>query len=180
MRAVPLGARTRVPAIKELRKEAPVRVRHTEAASTALDAELLDVERAVPGWRSVSFWWPQQGRRLMFIADRSDGGHPESQVRISCIAERSGKIEVQATLFAAEPRGQRWRAWVRFIHTGEAGGVTGEAIALLSALDGCTLVVTGLLARMASRKRLLADSTFQISSATVHLLSRPCRYSIKR
>ncbi len=45
--------------------------------------------------------------------------------------------------FAALSRGQRWRAWVRFTHTGEAGGWWGETLATLTASGAIVLSLTG-------------------------------------
>ena len=41
-------------------------------------------------------------------------------------------------------RGQRWRLWARFAHTGEPGGLTGQVIAGLASAAGALLVYTGL------------------------------------
>ena len=38
---------------------------------------------------------------------------------------------------------QRVRSWTRFLHTGEALGALGQAVAALASLGGCVLVYTG-------------------------------------
>jgi hypothetical protein len=46
--------------------------------------------------------------------------------------------------YAATSRGQKWRGWVRFGHTGELGGVAGQSLAAAASLGGVVLVWTGL------------------------------------
>jgi uncharacterized iron-regulated membrane protein len=41
-------------------------------------------------------------------------------------------------------RGQKWRGWVRFGHTGELGGVIGQTLAGVASFGGVVLVWTGL------------------------------------
>jgi uncharacterized iron-regulated membrane protein len=45
---------------------------------------------------------------------------------------------------AAQSRGQQARVWLRFVHTGEQYGLTGQTIASISSLAACFLVYTGL------------------------------------
>jgi len=46
--------------------------------------------------------------------------------------------------YADQDRGRRARSWLRFLHTGEALGIAGQAIAGLASLGGAMLVWTGL------------------------------------
>jgi uncharacterized iron-regulated membrane protein len=46
--------------------------------------------------------------------------------------------------FADGSLGQRLRAFVRFGHTGEYGGLLGQTIAAIASLGACVLVYTGL------------------------------------
>ena len=46
--------------------------------------------------------------------------------------------------FAGQNMGRRLRAWVRPLHTGEAAGLVGQAIAFLASAGGTMLVWTGL------------------------------------
>ena len=45
--------------------------------------------------------------------------------------------------YAAMPAGRKAIGWLRFIHTGEAFGVTGQTIAGLASLGGVMLAWTG-------------------------------------
>jgi len=46
--------------------------------------------------------------------------------------------------YDASSRGQRWRGWVRFGHTGELGGLPGQIVAGAACVGGALLVWTGL------------------------------------
>jgi uncharacterized iron-regulated membrane protein len=46
--------------------------------------------------------------------------------------------------FAGQNSGRKLRTWMRFLHTGEAGGVIGQALAALGSAGGVVLVCTGL------------------------------------
>ena len=46
--------------------------------------------------------------------------------------------------FEDQTPGRRLRSWLRFIHTGEAGGLAGQAIAGLASGGAVLLVYTGL------------------------------------
>jgi uncharacterized iron-regulated membrane protein len=46
--------------------------------------------------------------------------------------------------YAASSRGQKVRGWMRFAHTGELFGLTGQVIAGLACVGGAFLVYTGL------------------------------------
>jgi len=56
--------------------------------------------------------------------------------------------------FAELSRGQQWRSWVRFIHTGEAGGWWGQTAAMVTALGAIMLSITGFLLFFARLRRL--------------------------
>jgi uncharacterized iron-regulated membrane protein len=52
--------------------------------------------------------------------------------------------------------GQKLRAWLRWVHTGEAGGLAGQSIAALASAGAAVLAITGLLLagrRLAGRYR---------------------------
>ena len=48
------------------------------------------------------------------------------------------------TLQRSNNAGRRLRSWIRFSHTGEAGGIPGETIAALASLGACFLAWTGI------------------------------------
>jgi uncharacterized iron-regulated membrane protein len=59
------------------------------------------------------------------------------------IVDRSGKV-VDWVRFEKMSPGRRLRTWIRFTHTGEAGGWLGQTIAALASLGGVVLVWTGI------------------------------------
>lgn len=107
-----------------------------------LDEAFAQATNGIDGWRSASLWLAHRQTGLAFAVDRSEGGHPEKSELIT-LDPLSLRV-VHKEPFAALSRGQRWRRWVRFIHTGEAGGWWGEGLALISALGAVVLAVTGL------------------------------------
>ena len=61
--------------------------------------------------------------------DRADGGHPDEREQV--VMDPKTLQVLRREPFAAMSRGQRWRSWVRFTHTSEAGGWWGETLALV-------------------------------------------------
>ena len=59
------------------------------------------------------------------------------------VSGRSGTV-VRWEPYASASRGQRWRLWARFAHTGEVGGLAGQLAAGLASAVGALLVYTGL------------------------------------
>ena len=99
--------------------------------------------RAVAGaTQMISVRLPSGGPGLNLTVDRGDGGHPDMREQV---VVNTKTLVARREPFAAMTRGQRWRAWVRFTHTGEAGGWWGETLALLAACGAILLSVTGLL-----------------------------------
>jgi uncharacterized iron-regulated membrane protein len=78
---------------------------------------------------------------MNFTVDRSEGGHPDKREQVSVDAKTLALLHREP--FTALSRGQRWRSWVRFTHTGEAGGWWGESLALISACGAALLSITG-------------------------------------
>jgi uncharacterized iron-regulated membrane protein len=118
--------------------------RHAPGASTLpnhLEQAFAQATNGIQGWQSASLRLPAGGRGLTFTVDQSEGGHPEKreQVLIDPITLRVLHQEP----FADLSRGQQWRSWVRFVHTGEAGGWWGETLAVLTACGAIVLTLTG-------------------------------------
>jgi uncharacterized iron-regulated membrane protein len=51
---------------------------------------------------------------------------------------------VEHKTWAAQEAGQQARSWLRWIHTGEAGGIPGQLVAMLASAAAVVLVYTGL------------------------------------
>lgn len=65
---------------------------------------------------------------------------PRSQLVLDPVAAEVVKWEP----FAGQNMGRRLRAWVRPLHTSEAGGFLGQTIAFLASAGGAVLVWTGI------------------------------------
>jgi uncharacterized iron-regulated membrane protein len=133
------------------RSPVPVRVpenanpgRHgkvVRALPDRLDEAFMEATRGVEDWQSASLRVPTGNGALNFVVDRSEGGHPEKREQVSI--DPKTLVVLHRENFGALSRGQRWRSWVRFVHTGEAGGWWGESVALISACGAIMLSVTG-------------------------------------
>ncbi len=105
--------------------------------------EAFDAATAnISSWRSATLRLRGDLTELRITVDHSDGGHPDKRDQI---AVNPKTLQVVSSMpFQSLDRGQRWRSWVRFTHTGEAGGWLGETLALLTAVVSCALALTGL------------------------------------
>ncbi len=107
-----------------------------------LDEAFAQATKGIGDWQSASLRLPAARNGLNFSIDRSKGGHPEKREMI--IVDGASLRVLRREPFALQSRGQQWRAWVRFLHTGEAGGWLGESVALASASGAIVLALTGL------------------------------------
>jgi uncharacterized iron-regulated membrane protein len=101
------------------------------------------VGRQIPGWRSITLRAAPGGRgALAFTVDTGDGGRPDQKTQLT-LNPRTGET-VRVEPFSSYSAGRRLRGWLRFLHTGEAGGLAGESIAGLASMGGALLVWTGI------------------------------------
>jgi uncharacterized iron-regulated membrane protein len=119
-----------------------------------LESLLTKAESQFPGWRSVSFRLPQADpASLLLTVDRGNGGQPGKRTQVT-LDRSTGAVLSQES---ATPR-----AWNRFIHTGEAGGLVGQIVATLASLGGILLVWTGL--SLALRRLFKASRRFRLAA----------------
>lgn len=110
--------------------------------ATKINGALTKVAEASPGWRTISVRVPAGNGPLTFTVDRAHRGRPD--LRTSVVID-AATGEVQRTeKFETLPLGRRLRTWLRWIHTGEAGGVAGQTIAGLASAGGAVLTWTGI------------------------------------
>ncbi|MGH7365823.1 MAG: PepSY-associated TM helix domain-containing protein [Candidatus Rokuibacteriota bacterium] len=118
-------------------------------APASLDTLWARAERQVPGWVAISARLPQRadGPVTFFIQEPAGwqqpaGWHPtpRSQLVLDPFTAEVVKWEP----FAGQRLGRRLRAWVRPLHTGEAAGLVGQAIAFAASAGGAMLVWTGI------------------------------------
>lgn len=79
---------------------------------------------------------------MTFIFNQDNGDRP--QFRDQLILDSATGRVIRWEQFDQQTRGRRWRLWVRFLHTGEALGMVGQAIAGLASAGGALLAWSGL------------------------------------
>ncbi len=108
----------------------------------SLDVLWARAERQVPGWVLISLRVPARpDGPVSFLIQEPTGWHPmpRSQLTLDPVTAEVVRWEP----FAGQSLGRRLRSWVRPLHTGEAGGPAGQAIALVASGGGAVLVWTG-------------------------------------
>jgi len=123
------------------------------ASPTHLDEAFAEATRGVQDWQTATLRLPTGEKAMSFTVDRSEGGHPDKREQVSVDARTL--LVLHREPFTALSRGQRWRSWVRFAHTGEAGGWWGESLALMSACGAMLLSVTGVVLSFDRMRRWL-------------------------
>ena len=108
-----------------------------------LDQLWARAEQQMPTWRTITMRLPD--RRSAPVAftltdTRSWNAFARSQLTLDA---SSGDV-TRWEPYDKTTRGQKWRGWVRFGHTGELGGITGQTLAGAASLGGVMLVWTGL------------------------------------
>jgi uncharacterized iron-regulated membrane protein len=127
----------------------PVEARSPERRSegggidlAGLDALWAVALARVPDWQSVTLRLPAgDAKEVTFQIASGHRGRPDLRSHL-ILDRRSGAVEEWET-FASQGLGRRLRAWGRWVHTGEAGGVFGQAIAGLASAGAVVLVWTG-------------------------------------
>jgi uncharacterized iron-regulated membrane protein len=140
-----------------------------EVSLEGLDALLARAETQVDGWRTISMRVPQSGGEpVSFAIDQGSGGQPQLRSTLT-LDPRTAAVVGWDTFNDGTP-GRRLRSWLRFIHTGEAGGIAGQTIAGIVSGGAVFLVYTGLaltLRRFAAwvrRKRARATERVLVES----------------
>ncbi|MCW1923199.1 PepSY domain-containing protein [Luteolibacter arcticus] len=112
-------------------------------STTGWNAAFATVQGRSPGWQSIQFQFPQGGgKEGVFQVFHSHRGRPDLR-QVVTVDLASGEVR-KVERFEDQSAGRRWRTWIRWIHTGEAGGWAGQLLAGLSAVAAITLVWTGL------------------------------------
>ena len=120
-------------------RDAPPRPSSTDG----LDALWARAQSQVEGWRSITVRLPLPSKGpVTFTIDRGTGTRPD--LRAQLVLDRTTGDIVRWEPYASQSRGRRWRTWVRWTHTGEAGGVVGQAIAAVASAGAMVLAGTGL------------------------------------
>lgn len=100
-------------------------------------------EQQIPGWQTITLRLPNNAEApVAFTIDQGYAGQPHKRGQLT-LNRQSGEI-VKWEPFASFTKGRQLRSILRFAHTGEIGGLTGQTIAGLVTLGSVFLVWTGL------------------------------------
>jgi uncharacterized iron-regulated membrane protein len=100
---------------------------------------------------------------MIFTIDTGSGGRPDQRAQLTLNARTAELVRWEP--FSSNNAGRRLRAWFRFLHTGEAGGIAGQTVAGIVTAGAAMLVWTGIFlafrrlfsCRKRSKKQLSAD-----------------------
>jgi uncharacterized iron-regulated membrane protein len=107
------------------------------------DALFARAEQQLPTWQTVTMRLPEQPRAPVSFT-MNDTRYWNSFARSQLTLNAATGDVVRWEPYAENTRGQKWRGWVRFGHTGELGGIVGQSLAGIACLGGVVLVWTGL------------------------------------
>jgi uncharacterized iron-regulated membrane protein len=108
-----------------------------------VDRLWANAEQQLPTWQTVTMRLPDRPRAPVSFT-MNDARHWNSFARSQLTLDAATGDVVRWEPYAGQSRGQKWRGWVRFAHTGELGGIVGQALAGIASLGGVVLVWTGL------------------------------------
>jgi uncharacterized iron-regulated membrane protein len=107
-----------------------------------IDAIVSDMQQKSEGWKSISFQLPTAADKMIaFTVEKGSGGQPQLRSTVT-VEKASGKI-IKSEGFDTMDPGLRARLWMRFVHTGEYYGISGQTIAGIASAAGIVLVWTG-------------------------------------
>jgi uncharacterized iron-regulated membrane protein len=108
-----------------------------------VDTLFARAEQQAEGWKTITLTMPDSNSKpVIFLIDQGMGGQPH--LRSTLTLDRQTAEVVKWETFAGFSTGRQLRTWLRFIHTGEAGGFVGQTIAGIASAGACVLVWTGL------------------------------------
>ena len=99
-------------------------------------------EQRSPEWTILTARLPRPSdRELQITIDTGTGAQPQKKATLQL--ERATGAVKKWEPFEAQSPGRQWRSWMRFAHTGEYYGLTGQTIAMLVTAGSVVLVWTG-------------------------------------
>lgn len=117
---------------------------HTGSTDRFAAVELAFDKAAVvePAWQVLTIRVPERAASAVVVAvDAGTGGQP--QLKGTLTVNPTMAIAPRWEPFDSQSPGRRARSWLRFLHTGEAAGLTGQTIAALASVGALVLVYTG-------------------------------------
>jgi uncharacterized iron-regulated membrane protein len=107
-----------------------------------IDGIVNDVQQKSEEWKSIGFQLPTAAdKTIAFTVEKGSGGQPQLRSTVT-VEKASGKI-IKSEGFDTMDPGLRARLWMRFVHTGEYYGISGQTIAGIASAAGIILVWTG-------------------------------------
>jgi uncharacterized iron-regulated membrane protein len=126
-----------------------------------LDALWVQAEQRVADWQSISLRLPSSpDAPVSFTILRGDRSRPDLRAQLTL--DRATGDVVTWQPYASQSFGRKARAWMRWLHTGEAGGWLGQTIAGIASAGATVLVWTGAALswrRFVSRKKSTVERT---------------------
>jgi uncharacterized iron-regulated membrane protein len=108
-----------------------------------LDAAWRQAEARVEGWKTITLRIPRSPEMpASFTIDRGRGTRPDLRAQLTVDIKTGATLRFEP--YATRPWPEKVRAWTRWLHTGEAGGVAGQTAAALASAGATFLVWTGL------------------------------------
>lgn len=108
----------------------------------AMDQLFARAEQQMPTWSQLSYRLPNRdGAPVQFTLTDGDHWNPMGRSQLTLNSATAEIVQWQP--YTGQNLGQRARGWMRFAHTGELGGLTGQIIAGIGCLGGVFLAYTG-------------------------------------
>jgi uncharacterized iron-regulated membrane protein len=129
------GARGPMPGQGSRMERAPLQL-------AGIDTMLENIRKQSDGWKAISFSLPTaKDKTVAFTVEKGFAGQPQYRSTIA-VDNVTGAI-LKSDAYKSMDPGLRARMWMRFVHTGEYYGLTGQTIAGIASLAGVILVWTG-------------------------------------
>jgi uncharacterized iron-regulated membrane protein len=127
-----------------------------------LDAVWAEAEQQVPGWRSISLRLPVDKNAAVFTID--EGIYWNIFGRSTLTVDATTAAIRKWDPYGQRNMGQQLRSWFRFTHTGETGGIVGQAIGFLACVGGAFLVWTGFSLAFRRFRKWLKDRSGKVEA----------------
>jgi uncharacterized iron-regulated membrane protein len=121
-----------------------------EAAPALAELDLTGIDRALavaaaeqPRWRSILVRLPADPDGALAVTVDASARRGRPDLRTSLVVDRATGGVAKRELFGAQSAGRRARSWMRWLHTGEAGGLLGQLLAAFACVAVLVLGWTG-------------------------------------
>jgi uncharacterized iron-regulated membrane protein len=109
--------------------------------SPEIDAAWNTAAAHVPNWRSISLRLPIEKDAAVFTIDEGIYWNIFGRSTLTVDAKTGAATKWEP--YGEQNSARQLRSWFRFTHTGETGGIVGQAIGLVACVGGAFLVWTG-------------------------------------